>query len=616
MKSFLLIVSFLFIGIVLFAQEVTVSTEKVFIDGQKFYLHIVESGQTVYRISKAYGVAEDTIEKYNPDAIKGIKIGDSLKIPVVETVAEPSSHDNEHFIYYLVKPQETVYSLIKTFQITEDEFYQYNPEIKENGLKAGVEIIIPKKEVDYVNGDEINQPDDTAVYYYHKVKEKETLFSISQQYDISKSDLKKYNKDVNWTKLSIGQDIAIPIEYVHLIAWPNNPVDTTINIDIVIDSTMIDSIVLNADSLDVLMLLPFNVFANMKQLYNQELQSKDLALFPLTESMLGFYSGALLALDSLQSLNKNIRLQIVDVGIDTVIISRLIGEGILEGKHVVFGPVYVDQMNLVKRSMNKTTLMINPFSDFSFLESGSLFIMPPDEEYLGHVAEYCANIPSGNYLIISDKLDEKVDAIENALINAFSSAGKTDSLKLRKIAFVEGEVKTLQKLMSEDCINYVLVPSHSETYIARILSKLCQVEDVELKLIGYQNWLHYNSIEPGYFSKLQFIYASPYDVDYTRDEVIQFIQQYREIYFTEPLKHCFTGYDLMLSLSEIYSFYISSLQASENQTFIVHGLASNYLFVSNSETKSIFNTGLNIFGMNKEFETQKLFSNSGMYKPN
>jgi hypothetical protein len=46
-----------------------------------YFLHQVEKGQTIYSISVFYGVTVEAIYKLNPESEKGIKIGESLKIP-------------------------------------------------------------------------------------------------------------------------------------------------------------------------------------------------------------------------------------------------------------------------------------------------------------------------------------------------------------------------------------------------------------------------------------------------------------------------------------------------------------------------------------------------------
>lgn len=75
---------------VLNAQEyenapVTISKEKVKIDGQVCHSHIVLEKQTLYSISKAYGVTIEDIYKYNPSVKEnGLKKNSIILIPALE----------------------------------------------------------------------------------------------------------------------------------------------------------------------------------------------------------------------------------------------------------------------------------------------------------------------------------------------------------------------------------------------------------------------------------------------------------------------------------------------------------------------------------------------------
>ncbi len=65
-------------------QEVKIdkSAKIVLIQGNEYYLHKVQKGQTLYSISKTYNVSLDEIYKENKEVENGIKTGQELKIPV------------------------------------------------------------------------------------------------------------------------------------------------------------------------------------------------------------------------------------------------------------------------------------------------------------------------------------------------------------------------------------------------------------------------------------------------------------------------------------------------------------------------------------------------------
>ena len=84
----------------------------------------MEKGQTLYSISKAYEVLISEIVFANPDAMNGIKPDQELRIPKkgiikesakLETQIQPEVDGN--FLIHTVKPQETLYSLAKEYEI-------------------------------------------------------------------------------------------------------------------------------------------------------------------------------------------------------------------------------------------------------------------------------------------------------------------------------------------------------------------------------------------------------------------------------------------------------------------------------------------------------------------
>ncbi|MGL4599042.1 MAG: PBP1 and LysM peptidoglycan-binding domain-containing protein [Bacteroidia bacterium] len=125
------------------------------IDGKKYYIHTVEKGQTLFAIAKAYDLTVNDIQQENPDAINGIKKGQLLRIPTQKTVApivvntqnkSPIIDTSDYFIH-LVEQGQTLYSITRMYNVSEERVMLLNPEIK-NGLKAGQRLKIPGKSKD------------------------------------------------------------------------------------------------------------------------------------------------------------------------------------------------------------------------------------------------------------------------------------------------------------------------------------------------------------------------------------------------------------------------------------------------------------------------------------
>ena len=53
------------------------------VGGKEYYIHNVKRGQTLYMISKAYGVEVNDLIRENPQVREGLKADEKLRIPVV-----------------------------------------------------------------------------------------------------------------------------------------------------------------------------------------------------------------------------------------------------------------------------------------------------------------------------------------------------------------------------------------------------------------------------------------------------------------------------------------------------------------------------------------------------
>jgi len=191
------------------AQEYssTKSTEIIKEGSKSFYLHTVEKGNTLYNISKTYGVPPQVIRQNNPSLNDGLKLGMKLKIPKIE-------QKEEEFIYHIVKRKETLYQISKIYNVPIEDILRIN-KISNKEITTGQYLKIPSL---YINAGKnivvTNSPSqDNKVkkdkYVSYKVQPKETLFSISKRFGIS-TDALMYLNDLNSTHISPNQVLLIP----------------------------------------------------------------------------------------------------------------------------------------------------------------------------------------------------------------------------------------------------------------------------------------------------------------------------------------------------------------------------------------------------------------------
>lgn len=107
--------------------------------------HVVQTQETIYGISKSFKITSDSLFLLNPTLKQeGLKAGDTLIVGVKKVQVKPVSGvvKQPKYIYHEVKPQETIYALTKLYGVTVQDLYQWNPSLQEFGLKAGDEVVV------------------------------------------------------------------------------------------------------------------------------------------------------------------------------------------------------------------------------------------------------------------------------------------------------------------------------------------------------------------------------------------------------------------------------------------------------------------------------------------
>jgi LysM repeat protein len=175
---------------------------------EKYRSHKVEKGETVYSISKKYGVSEAAIYRLNPDAKRGIGSNSMLIIPsgdVINTRSVPIE-----FKKHRVKRKETLFSIAQKYGITVEDIKKYNKHLYSKSLKKGEKLqipVFPKIEtVTVVTTDTGNGKTDTQI---HTVLAKETKYGIARKYGISIAELEALNPNVP-KNFPIGTLLTVP----------------------------------------------------------------------------------------------------------------------------------------------------------------------------------------------------------------------------------------------------------------------------------------------------------------------------------------------------------------------------------------------------------------------
>ncbi len=223
-------IAFVFSFIVLFAipagsqepADVINRSETVqYIDGRPYYMHAVLQGQTLYGISRAYGVTQQDIIRENPDLEDGLRYDQIIRIPVIEKqpdveqkIVATAPDPEGAYIEHRVKRRETLFGLSQKYSVSIEQILYYNPSAR-GSLQIDQVLRIPLAKIsleDEPVNEVLSVPEDSD-YIYHSVKAGETFFGITRQYGVSESQLKEINPELE-EGLKAGMRIRIPAKEI------------------------------------------------------------------------------------------------------------------------------------------------------------------------------------------------------------------------------------------------------------------------------------------------------------------------------------------------------------------------------------------------------------------
>lgn len=171
------------------------------VNGQTFIVHLVGDKETLFGLSKRYGVTVNRILEFNPTADGGIEAGQLLKVPYVPKGRTQTSEGTVH----KVQPKETLFSISRMYNVSVDDIKSWN-NLKDNALSVGQDILIKKGSGTSTTPVTTSKP--SEVKMTHTVAQGETLYSISRMYNVPVDKIKEWN-GITGNELKLSQVIYV-----------------------------------------------------------------------------------------------------------------------------------------------------------------------------------------------------------------------------------------------------------------------------------------------------------------------------------------------------------------------------------------------------------------------
>ncbi|MDI9312929.1 MAG: LysM peptidoglycan-binding domain-containing protein, partial [Limnohabitans sp.] len=427
--------------------------------------HIVVEKETLFSISKQYGVTVNEIESLNPDAKNGLKIGQTLVIPskgeVLKAVSPNKGLQQKLPILHTVQAKETRYGIAKQYDITIEELEKKNPEIVGKELPLGYQLLI-KGERPKITAPVSQQPkpisststpfDNTKNQGVYTVKPQETLYSLTKQFDCTQEELIALNPELK-EGLKEGMILKVPTKSSVTVVKANYS-DLTKSIK-------------NQNKKKLALLLPFNINKLDQDTINST--KARLQKDKFLNMTLDFYSGAMMAIDSIHKLGSNIEVTILDSDEtkSSSNVTNLIQQNDLKSFDAVIGPFY--QNNIEKAaSLLETVPIISPLSkDYDKVYPNLMQATPTNNDVKNAMFDYIRS-KGGNIIAI---IDPKKQSIKQFILEnhkdvqfvSFTEAGAVDFAQLKTLLVTGKE-------------NYVIMETEKTNLILSITSNLLSLQ--------------------------------------------------------------------------------------------------------------------------------------------
>ena len=477
---------------------VSISTEKVKIDGKVYYSHIVLEKQTLYSISKAYGVTVQDIYDANPALqTEGLKKNAIILIPSAQ-------------------PAATAHTAQGT---NPDNEISDAPAQDDNGSKAAKKNRRNREKVQ-------------DVYIVHTVRWFEDLDMISEKYGVPVDIIMEVNgltgrKLTNRQKLKIPADLKAYLEEraVSQAQGQQQAEEST-------EATAQDRhISMPKTDINAILMLPFNAVEGSG-----------------SESNMDFYSGALLAARDLGLSGTGVDLSVYDVagGTSPVTADRL------RMSDVAIGPVSKSALAALLEIAPEDRYIVSPFDQRAeaLVATNKNFVQAPAsvsaqyENLTDWITE--SRTPDEPLIVVFEK-GMREESESNAAETYLQASGQTYSSFSYSILEGRNVLEPIKALMNQEKTNRVLVISESEAFVNDLVRNLNLLihEDYRIVLYGPSKLRSFETIDVEDYHNVNLHLAMSYYVDYDSPEVQDFLLKYRALYNTEPGPFAFQGYDLM-----------------------------------------------------------------------
>lgn len=516
-KITLLLVSLILFSCVTLAQQ------------KKYVSYTVKEGETVKTIAKAYHITSKDLLKLNPDMGKNLKPNMVIIVPNKDYGKTEVKEERSNKKSYLVLPKDTLYGISKKFGITIEQLVAANPQIAA-GLEPGMELVIPAV------GAVITQKNDSIKYEFHKVIKDDTMYNLSNRYNVSQSELVRLNPELS-DGLKLG--MLLKIKPLQKGAYEKNG---TTEKGVVEVAGHFNEKINFSKEIEVVLLLPYQLNTLADSTRNENFKKNNSLLNIVTD----FHLGATMAIDSLRNRGLKINVKFLDSENSTQKLQSLVNKNNFNSVDAVIGPLYFD--NALWLSKHIDAPVIAPFySKSQAANSNNNLVKAAPEENLPEIEllKYLGQHYHGeNIIVINDGKSDSQSKLSRVVskLKTFKNVQNVAVIK-SDYGYISSS-KFSEKLKKSENNWVILVSDEMVTTASSINSLKGLADNYKITFMALDKGKNFESIDNNLLGQLNFIYPSIDYMDVDDPNVNNFYKTYQDNNYAIPSKYALKGFDI------------------------------------------------------------------------
>ena len=498
-----------------------------------FEKYTVKDKETLYGLAQRFHITQDDLRRYNMILYKKeLRKGQEITIPLYRDAPKEISKGKEGLTKYIVKPGEGLWRIAQNYGVTQETLERLNPNLP-NPLKEGMEIWVPagKSGVPEVTTDK-------ALVLY-QVEKGEGFMSLERKFGLSQKELEKLNPELK-DGIKLEAQIWIPKNnFLDYVATLGGASQTDVATGNATDANpKIKSGMNPSNTKTVSFVLPFRV--NGIQAGNIADIKIKLQKEKITAIASDFYSGALMALDSLQKMGFSLTVNVYDSNGNAQGVKAISSSEGLKNSQVIIGPFSPSAFNALSEIITSDNIAIlAPLSNRNIELRPNVFQTVPTIEVQQNsmISFINQKYPDANIVLLSDA---KSKDMNEKLLSSFSQAKNVDN------------IQGIQSALNKEATNIVFVSSDDVVFLSDAIRILYNIAGINGKNKNYNiimatldkgDAYDHNSISNSQLSALKFTYPA---ANRYAGESNPFIKKYLKTYKISPSKYAFRGFDLTM----------------------------------------------------------------------